>query len=93
MENPNGYGSIDKLSGKRRRNPWAVRITTSLENGTQRREYILVIIKQSERHKRLWQSIIQSRFQPIVMSHLLNYTMNTYVHVDTELLIDNPTKV
>ncbi len=40
MKNPNGYGSVDKLTGKHRRNPWAVRITTSLENGTQRREYI-----------------------------------------------------
>lgn len=31
MKNPNGYGSIRKLSGKRRR-PWMVQVTTGWEN-------------------------------------------------------------
>ncbi len=37
---PNGYGSIHKLSGKRRR-PWAVRITVEYtDEGTQKYEYL-----------------------------------------------------
>lgn len=28
MKNPNGYGSIDKMSDRKRRNPWRVRVTT-----------------------------------------------------------------
>lgn len=40
MKNPNGYGSVFKLSGKRRR-PWAVRITTGwTDDGKQLVEYL-----------------------------------------------------
>ena len=34
MRYPNGYGSVTKLSGKRR-NPWMVRVTVALEDGKQ----------------------------------------------------------
>lgn len=42
MRNENGYGSIICLdkSGKKRRKPWAVRVTTGWENGRQKRKYI-----------------------------------------------------
>ncbi len=40
MKNPNGYGSVFKLSGNRRK-PWAVRITTGWDdNGKQKYEYL-----------------------------------------------------
>ena len=41
MKNPNGYGSIHKLSGNRRK-PWALRVTVgyNLKSGTQIRKYI-----------------------------------------------------
>lgn len=41
MKNPNGYGSVYKLSDKRRRRPWAVRVTESwsIENGKLKRKY------------------------------------------------------
>ena len=42
MRNENGYGSIICLdkTGKKRRKPWAVRITTGWENGSQKRKYL-----------------------------------------------------
>ena len=42
MRNENGYGSIICLdkSGKKRRKPWAVRITTGWKNGKQVRKYL-----------------------------------------------------
>lgn len=42
MRNENGFGSIHCLdkTGKKRRKPWAVRITTGWENGKQKRKYI-----------------------------------------------------
>lgn len=42
MRNENGFGSIVCLdkSGKKRRKPWAVRITTGWKNGKQVRKYI-----------------------------------------------------
>lgn len=40
LKNPNGYGSVFKLSGNRRK-PWAVRITTGwTEEGKQTYEYL-----------------------------------------------------
>lgn len=39
MKNPNGFGSIIKLSGSRRK-PWTFRITTSLEGGKQHFKYL-----------------------------------------------------
>jgi integrase len=39
MRYPNGYGSVTKLPGKRRK-PWAVRVTTRLEDGKQIRQYL-----------------------------------------------------
>ena len=41
MKNPNGYGTVYKLSDKRRRRPWAVRVTDSwtIENGKLKRKY------------------------------------------------------
>jgi len=33
MKNPNGYGSISKLSGKRRK-PWMVRVTVGFDEKT-----------------------------------------------------------
>ncbi|MCG5104587.1 hypothetical protein [Oceanobacillus alkalisoli] len=40
MKNPNGYGSVCKLSGKRRK-PFAVIVTTGWnDEGKQRREYL-----------------------------------------------------
>ena len=42
MRNENGYGSIICLdkTGKKRRKPWAVRITAGWENGKQMRKYL-----------------------------------------------------
>ena len=42
MRNENGFGSIVCLdkSGKKRRKPWAVRITTGWKNGKQVRKYL-----------------------------------------------------
>lgn len=42
MRNENGFGSIVCLdkSGKKRRKPWAVRITTGWKNGKQQRKYL-----------------------------------------------------
>lgn len=42
MRNANGFGSIHCLdkTGKKRRKPWAVRITTGWENGVQQRRYL-----------------------------------------------------
>ena len=42
MRNENGYGSIICLdkTGKKRRKPWAVRVTVGWENGRQKRKYI-----------------------------------------------------
>ena len=42
MRNENGYGSIICLdkTGKKRRKPWAVRITAGWENGKQKRKYL-----------------------------------------------------
>jgi hypothetical protein len=41
MRNENGFGSIVCLdkSGKKRRKPWAVRITTGWKDGKQQRKY------------------------------------------------------
>ena len=41
MKNPNGYGSVYKLSDKRRRKPWAVRVTESwsIVDGKLKRNY------------------------------------------------------
>lgn len=36
MRNPNGYGSVHKLSGNRR-NPWRVRVTKEWENGVKQK--------------------------------------------------------
>lgn len=60
MRNENGFGSIICLdkTGKKRRKPWAVRITTGWENGKQQRKYIgyyrtqkEALIALSEYHK------------------------------------------
>lgn len=42
MRNENGFGSIVCLdkTGKKRRKPWAVRITTGWKNGRQQRKYV-----------------------------------------------------
>lgn len=42
MRNENGYGSIICLdkTGKKRRKPWAVRVTVGWENGRQKRKYV-----------------------------------------------------
>lgn len=41
MKNPNGFGSVYKLSDKRRRRPWAVRVTESwdISDGKLKRKY------------------------------------------------------
>lgn len=41
MKNPNGFGSVYKLSDKKRRKPWAVRVTDSwvITDGKLRRKY------------------------------------------------------
>lgn len=39
LKNPNGYGSVIKLSGRRRR-PWAVRVTDGFEGKKQKYRYI-----------------------------------------------------
>lgn len=41
MRNPNGYGSVFKLSGKRR-NPWAVRVTKGYDQETKKQVYTYV---------------------------------------------------
>lgn len=60
MRNENGFGSIVCLdkTGKKRRKPWAVRITTGWENGKQQRQYLgyyrtqrEALIALSEYHK------------------------------------------
>lgn len=60
MRNENGFGSIVCLdkTGKKRRKPWAVRITTGWESGKQQRKYIgyyrtqrEALIALSEYHK------------------------------------------
>lgn len=50
MRNANGFGSIHCLdkTGKKRRKPWAVRITTGWEDGTQKRKYLGYYKTQSE---------------------------------------------
>lgn len=42
MRNPNGYGSVVCLdkTGKKRRNPWAVKVTVGWEDGKQKVKYI-----------------------------------------------------
>jgi len=49
MKMPNGYGSVVKLTGKRRK-PWAIRISKMIElpNGTikRKREYLAYFVKQ-----------------------------------------------
>lgn len=42
MRNSNGYGTIVCLdkTGKKRKNPWAVRVTIGYENGSQKTKYI-----------------------------------------------------
>ena len=41
MKNPNGYGSVYKLTDKKRRKPWAVRVTDSWDivDGKLKRKY------------------------------------------------------
>ena len=41
MKNPNGYGSVYKLTDKRRRKPWVVRVTDSwnIVDGKLKRKY------------------------------------------------------
>lgn len=51
MRNPNGYGSIVCLdkTGKKRRKPWAVRITVGWdENGLQKTKYLGYYVNQKE---------------------------------------------
>lgn len=52
MKNPNGYGGIIKLGGKRR-NPWAVRVTRGWEDGRQVYDYISYHPTQKEAAKAL----------------------------------------
>lgn len=48
MRNPNGYGAIIKLGGKRRR-PWAIRLTVGYDdNGKQQYEYLSYHESQKE---------------------------------------------
>lgn len=50
MRNENGFGSIICLdkNGKKRRKPWAVRITTGWKNGKQQRKYLGYYKNQKE---------------------------------------------
>ena len=50
MRNSNGFGSIVCLdkTGKKRRKPWAVRITTGWQNGRQVRKYLGYYASQTE---------------------------------------------
>lgn len=50
MRNENGFGSIVCLdkTGKKRRKPWAVRITTGWKNGKQQRQYLGYYKTQTE---------------------------------------------
>lgn len=50
MRNQNGFGSIVCLdkTGKKRRKPWAVRITTGWKNGKQVRKYVGYYASQAE---------------------------------------------
>lgn len=50
MRNENGFGSIVCLdkTGKKRRKPWAVRITTGWKNGKQQRQYLGYYRTQAE---------------------------------------------
>lgn len=50
MRNENGFGSIVCLdkTGKKRRKPWAVRITTGWKNGKQQRKYLGYYTTQKE---------------------------------------------
>lgn len=50
MRNENGFGSIVCLdkTGKKRRKPWAVRITTGWKNGRQQRKYLGYYRTQTE---------------------------------------------
>jgi integrase len=50
MRNENGFGSIVCLdkTGKKRRKPWAVRITTGWKNGKQQRKYVGYYRTQTE---------------------------------------------
>lgn len=50
MRNENGFGSIVCLdkTGKKRRKPWAVRITTGWKNGKQQRKYLGYYKTQTE---------------------------------------------
>lgn len=50
MRNENGFGSIVCLdkTGKKRRKPWAVRITTGWKNGKQQRKYLGYYRTQAE---------------------------------------------
>lgn len=50
MRHQNGFGSIVCLdrTGKKRRKPWAVRITVGWENGTQKRKYLGYYTSQTE---------------------------------------------
>ena len=54
MRNPNGYGSVIRLKGKRRK-PFAVRVTTHWDkNGKQRYKYIGYYKTQKEANQRLF---------------------------------------
>lgn len=50
MRNENGYGTIVCLdkTGKKRRKPWAVRVTVGWENGKQKTKYIGYYAKQKD---------------------------------------------
>lgn len=52
MRNPNGYGSVHKLSGNRRK-PWRVRITVKFEKGKQIYQTLGYYAKQPEAIKAL----------------------------------------
>ena len=39
MKNPNGYGSVFKLSGNRRK-PYTIRVTVNIKDGKQKYKYL-----------------------------------------------------
>lgn len=70
MRNPSGYGSITKMSGKRRR-PWRIRVTTGWEvnDKTGREKQISVTIGYAATKKEAMQMLADYNKRPFDLAH------------------------
>jgi len=60
LKKPNGYGSVIKLTGRRRK-PWAVRLTKSIVDGKQTYWYVSI----TKQKKKLWRLLQKSKYIPL----------------------------